>query len=221
MITLHHLENSQSIRILWLLEELNLEYQIKNYKRDKVTKLVPKEYKALHPLGTAPIIEHNGKFIAETNAIVDYLMDLKPDSSLCPDKTSDEYHDYRFWLHSSQGSLMPALLISYLFNMVKSKSPFFLKPIMGGVSAQVEKAFYGPRIHNYLRFMNDSLEGKTWLLGDKLSAADIVMSYTAFVAEARADISGYKNIERYIKEIKGNENFKLACEKSGGFSVAV
>ena len=221
MITLHHLENSQSIRILWLLEELSLDYEIKHYQRDKKTKLAPKEYKALHPLGTAPIIEHEGKFIAETNAIVDYLMDLKPDTNLCPSKDTKEYQDYRFWLHSSQGSLMPALLISFLFTTVKNKSPFFLKPIMAGVSSQVEKSFYGPRINNYLHFMDESLNNKTWLLGDTLSVADIVMSYTILVAEVRADVSKYKNLQRYISQIRNHEIFKLACEKSGGFSVAV
>ena len=221
MITLHHLENSQSIRILWLLEELKLDYQIKHYKRDKKTKLAPKEYKALHPLGTAPIIEHDGNYIAETNAIVDYLMDLQADTSLAPARNTKESQDYRFLLHSSQGSLMPALLISFLFSTIKDKSPFFMKPIMGAVSSQVEKAFYGPRINNYLQFMDKTLADKTWLLGDKLSAADIVMSYTALAAEVRADLSQYKNIKRYVQQIRDNKNFKLAAEKSGGFSVSV
>ncbi len=140
MLTLHHLENSQSIRILWLLEELGIDYEFKMYDRDKETMLAPEEYKRISPLGTAPAITDGDMALSESNAIIDYLLDTYGEGTLRPSPGAPERTPYLFWFHAAQGSLQPLLTSSFVFEVMKTRVPFFLKPIVRSVVGQVEDA---------------------------------------------------------------------------------
>ncbi|MEC9281307.1 MAG: glutathione S-transferase [Bdellovibrionota bacterium] len=221
MITVHYLENSQAIRIVWLLEELGLDYDVKLYKRDKTTKLAPENFKRLHPFGTSPVIETDGKIIAETNVIVDYILDQKEGSSLRPERSTEDFDKYNFWFHASQASLMPMLFTSFLFHKVASSVPFFLKPILEGVSKKVHTIILSPRTDRILFMLNQDLAKGPWLCGEQISAADIVLGYSLKVAEARVGLSNFANCRRFLTNMEQREAYKRAVERVGGFTTNI
>ena len=216
MITLHHLEYSQSFRILWLLEELNVEYDLKLYERDKKTHLAPIGYKALSPLGTAPVITDGELVLAESNAIVDYILDKHPDHVLRP-TANDEYRaQYLFWLHASQGSLMPLLLISVVLRLIPERAPFFLKPILRPILNMALDSFAKPRIDTLLEKAEIDLGKTPWFGGDKLSAADIVMSYPLESMKVNNYLGErYPNCLAWLERVNAYPSFKRAKEKDG------
>lgn len=219
MIKVHYLENSQAIRIVWLLEELGLDYEIKLYKRDKTTKLAPEDFKKLHPFGTSPLVEMDGKVIAETNAIIDYILDRQSQQSLRPEKNSESYEKYNFWFHASQASLMPMLFTSFLFHKVTTSVPFFLKPILEAVSKKIHTIILSPRTDRILFLLNQDLGKGPWLCGEELSAADIVLGYSLKVAEARVGLSNFANCRKFIENMEKREAYQRALERVGGFST--
>ncbi|MGH0001171.1 glutathione S-transferase family protein [Pseudovibrio ascidiaceicola] len=218
MITVHNLENSQSIRILWLLEELGVPYEIKQYKRDAATDLAPSDYKRLHQIGTSPTISDGDLVLPETNAIVDYILDKHPNATLRPEPGSEERARYLFWFHATQGSFMPLLLDSLIFKRMISKAPFFLRPVMSAVVGKVRAAYLEPRITRMLSFIEEELGRSTWLAGDSLSAADIVMGYCLEVAEVRIGFGGqYPNITAYLGRMRSRPAYNTALAKNGAF----
>ena len=157
MIVLHHLNKSRSQRIIWLLEELGLPYEIKHYQRDKQTMLAPPELRAVHPLGKSPVITDGDITVAESGAIVEYLVD-REGGRLRPAQGTPEFLRYRYWLHFAEGSAMPPLLMKLVFDKVASAPmPFFVKPVARGISAQVLKSFVMPNIERQLDFMEAEL----------------------------------------------------------------
>ena len=217
MITLHHLEKSQSIRILWLLEELGVPYEVKLYDRDPKTRLAPAEYKAVSPLGTAPCISEGDVTLAETNAIVDYILDKHDDGRLRPAPGTPNRADYLFWFHASQGSLQPLLTNKFVMMAMTARAPFFLKPAAKMLVGGLDKAFFGPRLSAFMTEIEKALGKHTWFAGDTLTAADIVMGYSMELAAHRAgmDAGNYPTAHRFLQQMRAYPSYQRALEKDG------
>lgn len=221
MLTIHHLENSRSQRILWLLEELGLDYEIKLYKRDKTTSLAPPELLAIHPLGKSPVITDDGVTVAESSAIVEYLVGKYDDGSLLPEDGSPERLAYTYWLHYAEGSFMPLMIVSLIMNRIETAPmPFFAKPIAKGIVAKVKNGYLDPNVQRNLGFMEASLSKSTWFCGETLSAADIQMSFAVEAAEVRSDLaSQYPNMQRYLTQMRALPAYQAALEKGGPYTL--
>ncbi|WP_281558193.1 glutathione S-transferase [Thalassomonas sp. RHCl1] len=218
MIVVHHLENSQSIRVLWLLEELGMDYKVQYYKRDAETSLAPIEFKGLHIVGTAPCITDGELVLPETNAILDYIIDKSGGSQLRPKPGSEQRVRYLYWLHAAQGSFMPLLLDALIFKRMINKVPFFLKPIMKFVVGKVEVAYLKPRLKNMLTHIENELGKSTWFSGSEFTAADIVMGYCMDVAAVRVGMDdSYPNAQAFLKRMRERPAFKRAMKENGDF----
>ena len=205
MITVHHLNESRSQRILWLLEELAIPYDIKHYTRDAVTRLAPPELKAVHPLGKSPVLTDNGQTLIESGAIVDYLLRRHGKGYLRPATASADFESYNQWLHYAEGSAMlPLLLKLYVGRLGDAGAP--LAPRINS------------EIANHLGYVNQALEGREWLVGDSLTGADIQMS---FVGEAARGLrSEYPNMDAWIKRFQARPAYRKALERGGPYSMA-
>ena len=216
MITLHHLEYSQSYRVLWLLEELGADYELKLYERDKVTRLAPADYKAVSPLGTSPVITEGELNLAETSAIFDYILDQYPDSQLRPSAGTDARTDYLFWFHASQGSMMPMMLMSIVFQMLESKSPGLIRPLIKMVMGKASSAMVKPRLKLLLDKAEADLAATGWFAGDSLTAADMMLSYPIESAHTKGLLKDkYPNCEAWVERIKAVPSYQSAKEKDG------
>ena len=220
MITLHHLEYSQSFRILWLLEDLGTEYKLKIYNRDPKSRLAPADYKALSPLGTSPVITDGDLVLAETNAIIDYILDQHPKTALRPKPGHAARVKYLFWLHAAQGSMMPLLLMKTVFNVMKSRSPGLIRPIISAVLNTTQTAFLGPRMMAILDLAETDLSQTKWLAGDELTAADMVMSYGMEAASIAGLLETRPNCQRWVQQMHENPSFITARQKDGRDDIA-
>lgn len=222
MLTLHHLEYSQSFRILWLLEELDVNYQFKLYQRDPVTILAPDEYKKMSPLGTAPFITDGDLTLAETNAIVDYLMDQHPQSNLVPAVSDPDRSRHLFWYNASQASLMPMMLMNAVMRISLQRSPFFVKPILKSVNGKIVSGMIKPRVNKLLQMAEEDLSKKEWFGGQHFSTADIAMSYPLESAKSRGFIDEkYPACLQWFERAYAREAFKRAKEKDGKASMVL
>jgi len=220
MITLHHLEYFQSFRILWLLEELNLDYKLEHYERDRKTNLAPDNYKVLSPLGTAPVLTDADLVISESNAIMDYILDKHPSETLRPEPDSKHRVRYLFWMHASQGSLMPVLLMSMMFRIIPERVPFFLKPIIKPVLAMANTGFTKPRLTALLKQAETDLRLADWFGGNHLSAADISMSYPMESMRSNGMINeNHPNCLAWLDRMNACPSFQRAREKDGKSSI--
>lgn len=220
MITVHHLENSRSQRLLWLLEELEVPYQIKHYKRDAKTSLAPAELKRIHPLGKSPVVTDGDKVIAESGAIIEYLVETYGNGRLTPAAGSDEYQRYRYWMHYAEGTLMPLLVMTLIFNRVE-RAPLIVRPIAKAISGQVRKAYLGPNLEANIAFIESELGRSTWIAGDELSAADIQMSFPveALMIRATQDNTSLPNLAAYMDRIRARPAYARAIEKGGPLTL--
>lgn len=221
MLTLHHLNNSRSQRILWVLEELGLPYEIKFYQRNQKTWLAPEELKKIHPLGKSPVITDNGLVLAESAAILEYLVDRYGQGRLKPRVDSEQWIRYRYWLHYAEGSLMPLLVLALIFNRIRNqKVPFFVRPILKGICEKVMKVFVYPQLKLHLSYVEEELAKSSWFCGDELTAADIQMSFplSAALIRAPAEFIG-PNIRRFIQQVNENKNYQMAIQKGGAFDL--
>ncbi|HEX4918335.1 MAG TPA: glutathione S-transferase [Limnobacter sp.] len=225
MITLHHLEHSRSQRIIWLLEELGLPYEVKHYKRDPKTYLAPAELFKIHPLGKSPVITDGNITVAESGAIVEYLID-KAGGKLRPAAGTQAHRDYVYWTHFAEGSAMPFLVMTLIFNKIeKAPLPFFLKPIVlpiaRGISAQVKNSFLNPNLERQFKYLNDHLGKNTWFCGDQMTGADIMMIFPLEAAASRAEsIKSMPNIAAYVKRVHALPAYKKALEVGGPYDYA-
>ena len=222
MLTLHHLENSQSLRILWLLEELQADYKIQCYRRDSHTSLAPSAFKKLHPIGTSPCISDDELVLPETNAIMDHLLDKydtgTTTSSLRPNADDPRRSQYLYWFHAAQGSFMPLLLDALIFKRMVSKVPFFLRPVIGVVVNKVKAAYLTPRLNKLLAHIEHTLSQSKWFAGDDFSAADIVMGYCMEVADVRVGMNHqYPNAQRFLQQMRARPAYQSAIKKGGAF----
>lgn len=220
MITLHHLNNSRSQRILWLLEELDLRYEVKMYQRDSITNLAPKELKDVHPLGKAPVITDGNETIAESGAIIEYLVQTYS-TELIPDVGTAAYRQFSYWMHFAEGSLMPPLLMNLVFSRIKNgKMPFFVKPIARKISNKVLKSYIEPNIKSSLEFIDNHLAQNAWFCGDQLTGADMQMSFPLEAVVARGGAKDYPNITRYVKHFQSRPAYQKGLKNGGQYDYA-
>ena len=221
MLTVHHLENSRSQRILWMLEELGLEYEIKFYKRDPETSLAPPELLDVHPLGKSPVVTDADITVAESGAIAEYLLGKYDDGSLLPADGSPERRDCTYWLHYAEGSFQPLMLVSLIMNRIETAPmPFFVKPIARGLAAKVRGNFLDANIKRNLDFIESTLGKTTWLCGGELTAADIQMSFPIEAAEVRTNLrEGYPNLAGYLDRIRARPAYQAAIARGGAYGL--
>ncbi|TQV72835.1 glutathione S-transferase [Aliikangiella marina] len=222
MVTVHHLNNSRSQRILWLLEELNVPYEVIRYERDARTNLAPESLKKLHPLGKSPMISDDGKVIAESGCIVEYLVEKYGQKKLMLVAEHDAYWSYKYWLHYAEGSLMPLLVMKLIFDKIKTaKQPFFVKPISKIISDKVMESYVGPNLENNLEFIEKHLAENLWFAGDQMTAADVQMVFPLEAAMSRIENqTKYPSIREYVKKIHDRSAYQLALEKGGEYAYA-
>ncbi|AFT69351.1 Glutathione S-transferase domain protein [Alloalcanivorax dieselolei B5] len=215
MITVHHLENSRSLRVLWLLEELGLPYEIVHYKRDPVTMLAPESLRKIHPLGKAPILQDDDRVVAESGAILEYLLDHHGQGRFRPEPGAPGREAYQYWLHYAEGSLMPLLVMKLVFSRVpQSPMPFFIRPVARKISQGLNQGFLNPRLSDHLGFVERHLGEHAWFAGDDFSAADIQMSFPLQAAQARAP-GEMPNIRAFIERLESRPAYRRAEERGG------
>lgn len=220
MITVHHLNNSRSQRILWLLEELGVPYEIRRYQRDPKTELAPPELLQVHPLGKSPVVTDGDLVLAESGAIVEYLVERYGQGALAPPRGTPERIRYTYWLHFAEGTAMPPLVMKLVFNRIEhAKMPFFAKPIARGLSRKVKGGFIDPNLARIVRHVETELGRSEWFAGDALSAADIQMSFPVEAMAARAGGAGQPNIARFLERIHARPAYRRALEKGGEFAI--
>jgi glutathione S-transferase len=220
MITVHHLENSRSQRILWLLEELGVDYEIKRYGRDKETSLAPPELRDVHPLGKAPVIDDDGLVVAESGAIVEYLVGRYDDGTLLPEEGTPERLAYTYWLHYAESSLMPLLLMSLIMSRIETKAPALVRPIARKIAASVREGYIDPNLERHLGFTETALQASTWFCGEQMTAADCQMSFAIEAAEVRADLHDkYPHLAGYLARIRARPAYKAALDRGGHYEL--
>ena len=225
MINVHHLDHSRSQRVLWMLEELGLPYQLVNYQRDANTWLAPASLRAIHPLGKSPVLQDDALVLAESGAILEYLADrydsarqLSPE--LLPAQAAERVR-YRYWMHYAEGSAMPPLLLSLVFARVrKAPMPFFARPIARGIADKVMKGFVSPQLKLHLEWMERELGQSPWFAGDRFTAADIQMSFPIQAAATRAgSMAAYPKLQDFLQRIAQRPAYQRATERGGALDL--
>ena len=223
MIVVHHLNNSRSQRVLWLLEELGLAYEVKRYQRDPKTMLAPPELRNVHPLGKSPVVTDGDATVAESGAIVEYLLDTyDPTGRLRPAIGTPERRRFNYWLHYAEGSAMSPVLMNLVFTMLpQGPMPFFAKPIVKAVSARVRSSYIGPQLKTHLAWMESEMAGREWFASDAFSAADIQMSFPveAYAAPGRLDATGQPGLWAWLQRIHGRPAYLKAIEVGGPYEL--
>jgi glutathione S-transferase len=220
LIVVHHLNNSRSQRVLWLLEELGVEYEVKRYERNRETMLAPPELKSVHPLGKSPVVQEGDKVLAESGAIMEYLADRHANGRLARPHGTPARYGYTYWLHYAEGSAMPPLLLKLFIDRIAgAKMPFFVKPIVRQIHARAMQAFIGPQLKLHLDYLEGVLSRHTWFVDDEFSAADIQMSFPleAAVSRARLDESRPKLMD-YLRRIHARPAYRRALERGGPYA---
>jgi len=206
-IIVHHLEESRSQRVLWLLEELGLDFEVKRYARNPQTRLAPPELKAVHPLGKSPVIERDGKVFAESAAIIEYFADTEAAGQLAVAAGHPARFDYLYWLHFAEGSAMLPLLLKLYVGMLGENGA----PLM---QMRVE-----PEIDNHFSFINTHLEGRDYFAADRFTAADIQMSFVLDAGAGRGGLERYPNLVRVRKAQQARPAYQRALEKGGPYKM--
>ncbi len=221
MITVHHLNNSRSQRVLWLLEELGLPYEIKRYERHPKTFLAPLELRKIHPLGKSPVLTDNDVTVAESGAITEYLINRYGQGKLRPAAGTAEELKYQYWLHYAEGSAMPAFILGLIFSMIeKQPVPFFIKPIIRKICQQINKQVVFPQINLHTSFMESELSKTPWFAGHEFTAADILMSFPVQAASTQADfISSKPKMNAFLSKIQSRPAYVRALQKGGPFEI--
>ncbi len=221
MITLHHLNNSRSQRIIWLLEELGLNYDIKRYERDAKTMLAPASLRAVHPLGKSPVITDGDLTLAESGAIIEYLIERYSAGRLAPASGTPERLRYTYWLHYAEGSAMPPLLLKLVFDKIEtSPMPFFVKPVAKGICAKVKSTFIAPQIKQHLSYLEGELAHGGWFAGDDFSGADIQLSFVLEAAAARGGLNASRpRLMDFLKRIHARPAYQRALERGGEYAL--
>jgi glutathione S-transferase len=214
-VIVHHLEKSRSTRVLWLLEELGVEYELKTYARDKQFR-AGDDLKAVHPLGRSPVVEVDGVKLVESGAILEELLDRFDERGLRPAPGTDEHRRFRMFLHFAEGSFMPPLLVSLLTARIRSaKVPFFIKPIARRIANQIDATYTLPEATAKLAFVEGELASRDYLAGDAFTAADIQMAYGLEAARIRIGLDAYPKIRALAERIFARDAYQRAVERGG------
>jgi glutathione S-transferase len=222
MLVVHHLNNSRSQRVLWLLEELGLPYEIQHYQRDAKTMLAPPELLAVHPLGKSPVLTDGLTTVAETGAIVEYLLEQYGEGRLRPAPGTPEALRYRYWLHFAEGSAMPPLLLTLVFDRIANgPMPFIVRPVARAIAAKVMDLMVRPNIARQLDFMETELGRSLWFAGDELSGADIMMSFPLEAAAQRAGLDARRpKLMAFLDRVHARPAYKQALARGGRYDFA-
>ncbi|WP_370153591.1 glutathione S-transferase family protein [Ferrovibrio sp.] len=224
MITVHHLNNSRSQRILWLLEELGVPYEVVRYQRQP-DMLAPPALRQIHPLGKSPVITEDGRTIAETGAIIEYVLEKHGPNSrdggrLVPPAGSDARLAYTYWLHYAEGSAMPLLLLKLIFLRLPGQVPGLLRPIVRMVAGKVQARLTDPQLDTHRRYWNDTLQQQGgWFAGPDFTAADIMMSFPLEAAATRVGVDGYPAVRAFLDAIHARPAYKKALEAGGPYEL--
>jgi glutathione S-transferase len=219
MLRVHHLNNSRSQRVLWLLEELGVAYEIVRYQREADMR-APKELRAIHPLGKSPVITDNANTIAESGAILEYLVDTYGEGRLIPPAKTSERLRYTYWLHYAEGSAMPPLLMKLLFTLMPRRAPALLRPLVRKVCSQALTTLINPQLKQHMAFWEEELSKGEWFAGHEFTAADIQMSFPLEAANARAGLEdGHPKTMKFLERIHARPAYQRALEKGGPYQL--
>lgn len=222
MLTVHHLNNSRSQRVLWLLEELELPYEIVQYQRDPQTMLAPASLRAVHPLGKSPVVTTgDGLTLAESGAVIETVIERYGNGRLAPAAGTPEALRFRYWMHFAEGTAMSPLLLKLVFDKIEtSKMPFFAKPIAKAIASKAKSAFINPNIASHLNFMEAELGKSEWFAGDAFSGADIQMSFVVEAAQARGGLDAKRpRLMAYLERIHARPAYQRALERGGPYGL--
>jgi glutathione S-transferase len=219
MITVHHLENSRSQRVLWMLEELGLDYDVRLYKREPSMQ-APASLRAVHPLGKSPVITDGDKTLAESGAILEYLVEAYGNGRFAPRPGTPERQHYTYFLHYAEGSLMPLLFMKLVFNRLPERVPWAMRPVARMISDGADKALLGPQITNHFAFLESELHKRDWFAGPEFTAADIQMSFPIEAADARVGFAGrLPKLKNFVERIQGRAAYTRALERGGPYTL--
>ena len=218
MIIVHHLNNSRSQRVLWLLEELELPYEVKRYERNARTMLAPPELRAVHPLGKSPVISDGDLTIAETGAIIEYLLERYGNGRLQPAPGSAERLRYTYWLHYAEGSLMPLLVMKLVLGQIAPRAPALVRPLARKIADGVMESFVDPNLKTHLAYVDGELAGSEWFAGDAFTATDVQMSFPCEAAGARAG-GHYPHIAGFVARIRARPAYQRALQRGGPYQL--
>jgi glutathione S-transferase len=220
-LTVHHLNNSRSQRVLWLLEELGVPYELRRYQRDAKTMLAPPELRQVHALGKSPVVTDGDAVIAESGAILEYLVERHGGGSLAPRAGTPERLRYTYWMHYAEGSAMPPLVMKLVFLRVKSAAmPFFVRPVARAVADKVLSGFVEPQIRLHLGYMEAELAKSEWFAGAAFSAADVQMSFPLEAAAARGGLGPeFPRLQAFLDRIHARPAYQRALEKGGPYEL--
>ncbi|KQT85442.1 glutathione S-transferase [Aurantimonas sp. Leaf443] len=219
MLTVHHLNNSRSQRVLWLLEELGVPYEVKRYERTRSMQ-APPELKAVHPLGKSPVVTQDGHTIAETGAIVEYILSRHGEGRLMPPEGSDDYWQARHFLHYAEGSAMPPLFLKLVLSMIPGRAPFYLRPVLSAALAKADAILVRPEIATHLKHWEDSLGATGWFAGPQMSVADIMMSFPVEAATSRVGYDGHPALRDFLQRIHARPAYRQALKRGGPYAYA-
>ncbi len=221
MITVHHLNHSRSQRVLWMLEELELPYELVKYERDPQTMLAPRSLEAIHPLGKSPVITEGDATVAESGAILEYLVETHGKGRFVPPAGTPEHRHYRYFMHYAEGSLMPYLLLKLITRRMKTaKVPFFVKPIARKIADKLAHDFVDPNVRRHVAFLAAHLEDRRWFAGNDFTAADIQMSFPVEAIVARAgDLGPLAPLAGFIERCKDRPAFQRALARGGPYEI--
>jgi len=220
MIVVHHLNNSRSQRVLWLLEELGVPYEVKRYERDAKTMLAPVELRAIHPLGKSPVITDNGKIVAETGAIIDYIIETYGQGRLIPAAGTAERLRYTYWLHYAEGSAMTPLLLKLVFTALPTRAPALLRGLVKAIANGAQKGFIDPQLTAHIDYWDDELARSAWFAGPDFTAADIMMSFPLEAGAARAGANSRPRVKAFLDRIHARPAYRQALERGGPYDYA-
>lgn len=220
MIVVHHLNNSRSQRVLWLLEELGVSYEVKRYERDAKTMLAPPELKKIHPLGKSPVITDGDTVIAETGAIIEYLVGVYGGGKLIPATGTPERLRYTYWLHYAEGSAMTPLLLKLVFSALPNRAPGLMKPIVRAVAAKAQAGFVDPQLKTHIDYWEAELSKSPWFAGQDFTAADIAMSFPLEAGAERAGAASRPHVKAFLEKIHARPAYQRALERGGPYAYA-
>ncbi|WP_299014853.1 glutathione S-transferase [uncultured Caulobacter sp.] len=220
MIVVHHLNNSRSQRVLWLLEELGVPYEVKRYERDAKTMLAPPELKAVHPLGKSPVITDGDTVIAETGAIIEYLVGVYGGGKLIPAPGTPERLRYTYWLHYAEGSAMTPLLLKLVFSALPNRAPGLMKPIVRAIAAKAQAGFVDPQLKTHIDYWEAELSRSPWFAGPAFTAADIAMSFPLEAGAERAGAASRPHVKAFLEKIHARPAYQRALERGGPYAYA-
>lgn len=223
MLTVHHLENSRSHRVLWLLEELGAPYEVVRYERNRTTLLAPAALRRIHPLGKAPVVTDDGVTLAESGAIIEYLVERYGNGALIPAPGSLERLRYTYWLHYAEGSAMPPLLLKLVFDRLRvAAAPWLMRPVVNAIVGKVNAAFLRRELELHLDFMEEALRKSLWFAGEQFTAADIQMSFPLEAARSRAGLDRTRpRLWSFLERILQRPAYRAALERGGPYQLGV